>query len=510
MLALLNQPPESMASRLWTQGADVLEATEETAAEDAEKYARHPVRWIEEVLGVTPYIWQGEVLEAYGDDLSIRAVIKSRPEVGKTCLAAWVLLHRLRYYQWCKIPCTAPTDHHLDDLLWPETAKWIRKAGMDDFYEHRAMRIFPKKIPGAQKEWFAFPVVGRLRAGEETIVGLQGLHGKGLLFILEEAGGLVGAAWSAVDNAFTQAENEDVALLAIGNPTSDLDTRFYKIFDTLRQHYWTFHVSKEYDPKPSDEYRAFIKRLYGEGSAMWDIKVEGEFPKSGSTNALMSRQDVEGCIGEGTTCDDEDEDGLLMLGIDPARYGDDTTGWGLVRHATKKRVLRSWETAKESTMETVGRAMEVAREYYDEGRGKGLAEIRVDVIGIGAGVVDRLLELKSLGEDCLSGTEIIEVNVAEIPTGAVYIALGRPALLRDELWLATAQEMKLGHVDLWLVKESDICTEIRQPTYTIVSKGLIKIESKDDMKKRGKKSPNLADALNMALFTQFSTVGMTV
>lgn len=510
MIALLNQPAESMSTKLWNQAADVLdgETEAEATAEDADKYARNPLRWVEEVLGVTPYLWQGEVLDAYGADLSIRAVIKSRPEVGKTCMAAWILLHRLRYYPWCKIPCTAPTDHHLDDLLWPEAAKWIRKAGMEDFYEHRATRIFPKAISGAQKEWFAFPVVGRRKAGEETIVGLQGLHGKGLLFILEEAGGLEEAAWNAIDNAFTQAENEDVALFAIGNPTSDLDTRFYKIFDTLRQHYWCFHVSKEYAPTPSDDYRAFIKRLFGEGSAMWDIKIEGEFPKSGSTNALMTRQDVEGCMENGT-CHDDDESGQLMLAIDPARYGDDTTGWALARHEAKRKVLRSWETAKESTMETVGRAVEVARELYDPEKGTWLTEIRVDVIGIGAGVVDRLLELK-YEEDCLAATEIIAVNVAERPTCAMYIALGTPALLRDELWLATAQEMKLGHIDLSLVKESDVCEEIRWPTYTITSKGLIKIESKDELKKRGKKSPNLADALNMALFPQFSTVGMAV
>ena len=498
-----------MTTTLWNRAADELDATAETNAEDAEKYARNPVRWVEEVLGVTPYLWQGEVLEAYGENLSIRAVIKSRPEVGKTCMASWILLHRLRYYPWCKIPCTAPTDHHLDDLLWPEAAKWIRKAGMDDFYEHRATRIFPKNIPGAQKEWFAFPVVGRRKAGEDTIVGLQGLHGKGLLFILEEAGGLEDPAWSAVDNAFTQAENEDVALFAIGNPTSDLDTRFYKIFDTLRQHYWTFHVSKEYAPTPTDEYRAFIKRLYGEGSAMWDIKVEGEFPKSGSTNALMTRQDVEGCMVNRVIHDEDDEPGLLMLAIDPARYGDDTTGWALAQHEVKCKVLRSWETAKESTMETVGRAVEVAREYYDPKTKKGLAEIRVDVIGIGAGVVDRLIELTH-EEECLASTEIIAVNVSETPTRAVYIALGTPALLRDELWLATAQEMKLGHIDLSLIKESDVCQEIRWPTYAVTSKGLIKIESKDQLKKRGKKSPNLADALNMALFPQFSTVGMAV
>jgi hypothetical protein len=40
-----------------------------------------------------------------------------------------------------------------------------------------------------------------------------------------------------------------------------------------------------------------------------------------------------------------------------------------------------------------------------------------------------------------------------------------------------------------------LIVELAGPTYKLESTGKIKVESKDDMKKRGRKSPNRADAL---------------
>ena len=64
--------------------------------------------------------------------------------------------------------------------------------------------------------------------------------------------------------------------------------------------------------------------------------------------------------------------------------------------------------------------------------------------------------------------------------------------LRDELWGRFKEEIRLGAVSLWDNEDEDLCGELSSPKYRI--EGVIKVESKDEMKKRGVKSPNIADA----------------
>ena len=64
--------------------------------------------------------------------------------------------------------------------------------------------------------------------------------------------------------------------------------------------------------------------------------------------------------------------------------------------------------------------------------------------------------------------------------------------LRDELWWR-AREW-LAARDSKLADDDALIAELTAPRYEIVSSGKIKIESKDEMKRRGLRSPDLADA----------------
>jgi hypothetical protein len=104
--------------------------------------------------------------------------------------------------------------------------------------------------------------------------------------------------------------------------------------------------------------------------------------------------------------------------------------------------------------------------------------ICIDVIGIGAGVVDRCKEL---------GLPVLGVNVAESPS-----VEDRYERLRDELWFK-AREWFQGR-DVTMVEDDSLVAELTLPTYQIRSSGKIKVEGKDELKKRGVTSPDLADA----------------
>jgi phage terminase large subunit len=137
--------------------------------------------------------------------------------------------------------------------------------------------------------------------------------------------------------------------------------------------------------------------------------------------------------------------------------------------------VREWR--KLDLMQTCGI---IAREYAETPLEQRPGAINVDVIGLGAGVVDRLREI---------GLPVRGVNVGE----AAATSPDRFMRLRDELWWKTREWFETLAVTI--PKDEALVSELVGPKYKLESSGKIKIESKDDMKKRGVKSPNKADAL---------------
>jgi hypothetical protein len=115
----------------------------------------------------------------------------------------------------------------------------------------------------------------------------------------------------------------------------------------------------------------------------------------------------------------------------------------------------------------------------------------VDSIGLGAGVVDRLREL---------GLPARGINVAESPAfGNTY------ANLRAELWYKAKAwlEGRGGK----LPKDDRLLGELVAVKYKFQSSGKIQIESKDDMKRRGMPSPDVADAFVLT-FASDAAIGL--
>jgi hypothetical protein len=79
------------------------------------------------------------------------------------------------------------------------------------------------------------------------------------------------------------------------------------------------------------------------------------------------------------------------------------------------------------------------------------------------------------------------VNVAESAS-----AKPRFARLRDELWW-NAREWFMTR-GVWIPDDSDLIAELSSVKYALLGSGKLKVESKDEMKKRGLRSPDVADA----------------
>jgi hypothetical protein len=109
--------------------------------------------------------------------------------------------------------------------------------------------------------------------------------------------------------------------------------------------------------------------------------------------------------------------------------------------------------------------------------------LAVDSIGLGAGVVDRLREMH---------VPCVGVNVAEASSQSA-----RFMRLRDQLWWACREFFteRQSRISPDLALKDDLIGELTGIRYGFSSNGKIKVEGKDEMKKRGLASPNLADAL---------------
>ena len=112
--------------------------------------------------------------------------------------------------------------------------------------------------------------------------------------------------------------------------------------------------------------------------------------------------------------------------------------------------------------------------------------IYIDAIGIGAGLADRLKEL-----------DLPAVSVAVSESASLKDKFGR---LRDELFW-NAREWFEGR-DVKIPQDDALIQELTSIRYKYLSTGKLKIESKDEMKRRGQRSPDVADSFVLTFADQ--------
>jgi phage terminase large subunit len=423
------------------------------------KSARNPRLFVTDLLKATPEDWQREALEkiAQHDRLSIRA----GHGVGKTTFIAWVVLWFMLTRMPYKVPITANSQDQLRDVVWPELRKWRDRLPepLRNQIVIEAERIWLKGLP----ESFA---VART-ASKDNPEALQGFHDENLLFVIEEASGIDDVVFEVAQGAMS---TPGAKILMCGNPTRT-SGYFYDTHHSLRSRWETMRVNSEDVPRARGHIEDVIAK-YGKESNVYRVRVLGEFPDS-EDDVVVPLHLCEAAIGRKVEPPD-----LIrpVWGLDVARFGSDRTALAKRRGNVQLEPIKSWRG--KDTMQTAGL---IAKEYEDADKLDRPSEILVDVIGIGAGVVDRLNEL---------GLPVRGVNVAE--SAAVSERFMR---LRDELWFKAREWLEAK--DSKLCDDQALVGELTCVKYEITSGGKIKVEGKDDLKKRGMQSPDLADSWNL-------------
>lgn len=166
--------------------------------------------------------------------------------------------------------------------------------------------------------------------------------------------------------------------------------------------------------------------------------------------------------------------GPIVIGVDPARFGDDRTSI-IYRRGRVAYGLKSYD--KLDTMEVAG----LVHMILKNDTRKDICKVFIDVGGLGAGIVDRLKEL--------GYADVIKpVNSGEKPLDA-----DRYYNKRAEMWGEMNKWLKDGPVSIPDLDSlhADLCG----PTYKFDSKTRLVLERKEDMKRRGLRSPDEGDAL---------------
>ncbi len=443
-----------------------------------------PVGFVEDILGGLPWEKQKEILEAVKSGSEI--AIKSCHDVGKSWIGGKIVVWFMSAFPYSTVWTTAPTGRQVYNILWREIRSTVNNARIPLGGDIK------KTQWEIDDKWFAYGFA--TDRGEQ----FQGLHSESsnILGIVDEASGVE-------DNIFEAAEatlsSQGAKLVMLGNPTkrtgyfansfkrkgvikitiSCFDTPNFKAngiktVEDLKN----FDVENALIVAPhliTPKWALSILEKYGETSTNFLVRVLGEFPEK-DADTLVPVDRIEQAFYRKVKVGPDDEE---VISCDPARFGNDRTGI-IIRKGLK--VLRKVVVTKQSTMEIAGKLKVLKREFPN-------AKIKIDTIGLGAGIFDKLAE-ESFKDD------VISVNVAE-----KAISDEEFENLRMEIWWNMAEWLKQGS----LPKDDDFL-EMAEVKYKFNSRGRMVLESKDDIKKRIGKSPDVGDALAISFAEKQKTI----
>jgi len=326
------------------------------------------VKWAYDILGFSCDEWQEEEFRKI--DLGERFAIWSTGHgVGKTAALAIRGLHFLSTRPFPKVPCTAPSQHQLHDLLWAEYAKWLRRSEfLSKMFTWTQTKIY---LNGHQEEWYAVARTSKPKKGEKAAEGLQGFHDDNLLYCVDEGSGVDDRIFSAMDGALTKSGNYAI----VASNHTRRTGHFHKICEDPPKQWHTRYVSGIDSKLVDDSYVQNIIETYGKDSDTYRVKILGIAPRASSQQLISSEQISE--MHE-RVLPDELRNGRCVLSCDPARYGDDDSVFYVRRN---REIFRRESVHGMDTTEVGDLFCELFFEHDPE-------SAYIDEIGIGAGVLD--------------------------------------------------------------------------------------------------------------------------
>jgi len=454
-------------------------------------YRRDPVFFIEHALGHRTWSKQREILRSVAENK--RTAVRASHSVSKTFSAAEAAVWFLNCVPSSKVITTAPTWTQMAKLLWSEIRTIYTRSRLTLGGECLMTEIKDEENPDHYAIGFSTDSPARA----------EGWHAPAILFILDEAKGIPQWLWKSVSGSMTSGFCRELAI-----STTDgvqVGDEYWKIFQGNNTGWARIHVSAHDSPfvtgekfrgldmpdlqRPDifkrtftepeamniqmagPEWIAECKQEWGEESVLFQTKVLGEICDAGADSIIKLSQ-VEQMIRNDAT-PDFDATGQEEIGVDVARGGTDDT----VMYRRKglkvvdKKIIATPQLPEKAR--TVFIAEEVAR---FAGQNKTI-RIKIDDTGVGGGVVD-ILQAKGF-------------NVVPVVFGAAANDPDKYTNMISEMWFEVGQ---LVHEIACAASDRLKAELVNRKSKPLDKKGRRAVESKDDYKARGFRSPDEADA----------------
>jgi len=423
-----------------------------------------------------PESWQLKVLESIRDGLltpnqAIQLAIASGHGVGKSALVAWIILWALSTYEDTRGVVTANTEVQLKTKTWAELTKWHRLFIAREFFKMTATAIY-NTSPERERSWR----IDLVAWSERSTEAFAGLHNKGkrILVIFDEASAIPDVIWETTEGALTDSDTQ-ILWMVCGNPTRN-SGRFRECFGRFRYRWKTFEVdSRTVSITNKEQFKRWVKD-YGEDSDFVRVRVRGVFPRTGSMQ-FIGLDTVEAAITRELPTRASPFEPFI-IGVDVARFGDDASCIAF----RKGRDARTVEPVLFRNVDTMTLASKVAEAYAQY----SADAVFIDGGGVGGGVVDRLRQLHVPVFDIQFGGKSDRTDMDE---GV------RAANKRSEIWFSLRKWLDVGCLPTEGQMMQQFREELPGPEYGFNVRDEIQLERKEDMKKRGVGSPDLADAL---------------
>lgn len=441
-----------------------------------QQWRRDPALWMRERLGESPWSKQIEILQSVQQNR--HTAVPAAFDLGKSFIASRAAMHFVDTAEPGEkvyVITTAPSITQVKGILWREINHGHKKGG-----------LVGKCFTLNWKRNGVEVAIG-YKPSDYAVAGFQGFHADRVLVILDEAAGLVESLWEGADGI---AANDDSRVLAIGNPES-AGAKFGRVCEPGTK--WNVIRISAFDspnvtgePVPDIVRRNLVgptwieekRQEWGEDSPMWMSKVLALFVRDGKSVTVPFSWAILCSHREEEEAEDAEP---VELGVDVGAGGDES----VIRERRGPVAGRVWTSCHDDAMALVG---EIVRAQAET----GATSVKIDAIGVGWAIASRVEEVfEEMGIECaVHGVKVSQSSHEP----------QKYANLRSEIWWEVGREnCRTKGWDLTDVDEQTI-NELCEPKYRNDSSGRIRVELKEDTKKRLGRSPDHADALLLAFY----------
>lgn len=482
-----------------------------TYEHDLPAFAHDCIEWDRVPGSDGPTAYQDEIFARL--EAERRLSVRGPHGIGKTLVPA-IALHWFALTRdgddW-KAPTTASKWRQLREYLFPEVHKWARyldwpMIGRDPYDEPRELQDMAIRLETGA----AFAVAS------DDPAAIEGAHADRLLYVFDEAKTISTATFDGAEGAFAGAgvDTDREALALMLSTPGEPYGRFYDTHKRGVPGWKAMHVKLEQALEAgriSEEWVEQQAEAWGRDSPEFKRRVHGEFAagdersvlplewieaamdrwRAAAVPAIGDAEMLEGRVFDGLMLPEELVGPLDVAAMDVSDQGEDRT---TIAERHGPAIVRLFEFPYDPNahlMAATGKLTAILR-----GAESGFGA--VDAIGVGAGVLARLQELRALGE------------IKQDPVG--FIANAKSDLmeetrsygfrdLRAEAWWGLRGRLHpTKGDDLMLPPSDELMAELTAPRWWTLSEGRIKVEEKADTKKKDRlgRSPDLADAVVMA------------